>query len=83
MASKKPDGYWQNQDNFEREAKEAIEEDVSSDSNNYTSNIGDNQSEPTYQNQGERKSIFYYFIMFVAVPIWIYVLIMGLIELAS
>ena len=25
MASRKPNGYWQNQDNFEREVKEAIE----------------------------------------------------------
>ena len=25
MASRKPDGYWQNQDNFERETREAIE----------------------------------------------------------
>jgi hypothetical protein len=62
---------------------EIDEEDSSNNSNNFSSEVEDNKYEPVQQEQGERKSIFYYFIMFVAVPIWIYVLIMGLIEMGS
>ena len=57
--------------------------DFNNNSNNYTSEVENNKYEPVQQEQGEKKSIFFYFIMFVAVPIWIYVLIMGLIEMGS
>tara|TARA_B100001057_G_C22829306_1_gene942733 strand:- start:1482 stop:2171 length:690 start_codon:yes stop_codon:yes gene_type:complete len=62
---------------------EIDEEDFNNNSNNFTSEVEVNEYEPAQQEQGERKGIFYYFIMFVAVPIWIYVLIMGLIEMGS
>ena len=55
--------------------------DFNNNSNNYTSEVANNEYEPVQQEQGEKKSIFFYFIMFVAVPIWIYVLILGLIEM--
>lgn len=65
--------------------KEAINETkpYEPNDNEPLNNEYQNNYEPIQEKQREGKGFFYYFILYIAVPIWIYVLIMGLIEMSS
>ena len=63
---------------------ENVSNDDYVDSNeNYSYEDNTPQYDESQKEEPKRKSLFYYFIMYIAVPIWAYVLIMGLIEMSS